>query len=237
MNKLLLILLITANLSTHANECGELLSNFTSPVCTDAKYIFWTGTAITIGFKILKDEKGVDEIQKRAAQKNHLKGLGEFGGDIGYGFLNIGYIVGQYFWGGNTGKHRAQHMFEATAYTLGTTMALKYSVDEARPGFPDQHDSFPSGHSSASFAFASVVTAQHGWKWGAAAHLAAVFIAFSRLNDDWHYMHDVTAGMTIGMSYGWGIFYNHIDYNKPYWFTILPSENLDGVNIGLSASF
>lgn len=166
-----------------------------------------------------------------------MKGLGEFGGDIGYGFLNASYIVGQYFFGGSKGAERASHMLEATFYTVGTTVALKSSIHETRPGYPDEHDSFPSGHASASFAFASVVTAQHGWYWGSLAHLGAIFISFSRLNDEWHYFHDVTAGMTIGMSYGWGVFFNNKDYGKPYWLSILPTTRLDGLALSFSSSF
>ncbi|MFG1493069.1 phosphatase PAP2 family protein [Halobacteriovorax sp. GFR7] len=234
---IILILILCSFQRSFANECGSFLSDLTAPICTDAKYIFWTGTGITLGLRLLKEYKGVDEIQKRAAQKNHLKELGKFGGDIGYGVLNGAYIIGQYFWGGKLGKERASHMLQATAYTVGTTVALKTAVDESRPGYPDEKDSFPSGHASASFAFASVVTAQHGWGWGSAAHLAAIFISFSRLNDSWHYLHDVTAGMTIGLSYGWGIYFNHVEYNKPYWLSILPTAKLDGLTLSFSQSF
>lgn len=49
-----------------ANECGHFLSGLTSPVCTDAKYIFWTGAGITLGLRLLKQYKGFDEIQELA---------------------------------------------------------------------------------------------------------------------------------------------------------------------------
>ncbi|WP_419172395.1 phosphatase PAP2 family protein [Halobacteriovorax sp.] len=234
---ILFFFLIYNPVSSRANECGWLLSDFTSPVCTDAKYIFWTGTTITAGLRLLKQIKGFDEIQRRAVAKNHLKGLGEFGGDIGYGYLNGTYILGNYLLGGARGAKKASHMLQATFYTVGTTVALKSMIHETRPGYPQEHDSFPSGHTSASFAFASVVLAQDGVVWGSLAHLAAIFISFSRINDEWHYLHDVTAGMTIGMSYAWGIYFNNMDYGKPYWFTVLPTENLDGLSIGYALSF
>lgn len=224
---LLFFLLFLSN-QVKANECGEWFSNFNAPVCTDAKYIFWTGTALTLGLRAVKGTF-VEEVQRGAVQKNHLKQWAEFGGDLGFGYLNGAYFLGQLVFGGQKGGERAEHMLETSFYTLGTTYGLKKSIHESRPGYPDDPDSFPSGHSSFAFAFASVVTAQHGWGWGGLAHLGASFIAFSRINDDWHYLHDVVAGMTIGMSYGWGIYYNHQEYNKPYWLAVQPMDNLKGL--------
>lgn len=231
---LLLILLSTSNLS--ANECGSWFSNFTSPVCTDAKYIFWTGTALAVGIRLAKKPYG-DEVQRQAVQKNHLRSWGEVGGTIGYGYLNAAYFLGQLTFGGNKGGARAEHMLEASFYTLGVTYGLKKSIHETRPGYPDDPDSFPSGHSSFAFAFASVVTAQHGWLWGGGAHLLASYIAFSRINDNWHYLHDVVAGMTIGMSYGWGIYFNHKKHGKPYWLSVSPTNDLSGLQLAYSLSF
>lgn len=234
--KLLFFLIFIFSSGLKANECGAFLSNFTAPVCTEAKSIFWTGAGITAALRILKENKG-DEIQDRANQKNHLKDFGEIGGTIGYGYLNLAYFLGQLAFGGSKGNERAEHMLEASFYTVGVTYGLKKSIHETRPGYHDDPDSFPSGHSSAAFAFASVVTAQHGWAWGTGAHIMATFIAFSRMNDDWHYLHDVTAGMTIGLSYAWGIYYNHQNHNKPYWFSLLPTSDLSGANLQISASF
>ena len=222
--------------SAHANECGEFLTNFTSPVCTDAKYIFWTGVGLTVGLRLIKDSF-VDEVQRRAIEKNHLQKWGEWGSTVGYGYLNGAYVLGQFAFGGKKGGERAEHMMEASFYTLGTTYGLKKSIHETRPGYLDDHDSFPSGHSSFAFAFASVVTAQHGWGWGGLAHLTASFIAFSRVNDNWHYLHDVVAGMTIGMSYGWGTYFNHKHFNKPYWLGLVPSDDLKGASLIGGISF
>ena len=219
-----------------ANDCGEFLDGFTSPVCTDAKYIFWSGAALTLAVKFFKPGFA-EEAADRAAQKNHLKTYGAVGGDIGYGYLNGLYMIGQYVLGGSKGAERAGHMMEASFLTLSTTMVLKKSIYEGRPGYPDDPDSFPSGHSSFSFVFASVVTAQHGMYWGGLAHAAATFIAFSRINDEWHYLHDVLAGMTIGMSYGWGVYYNKINHDKPYWFSLLPTANLQGVALNYGYRF
>lgn len=227
---------IFLNSIIHANECGKFFNNLTSPVCTNAKYIFWTGTIITAGLLITKGNV-VNEVQQQVVQKNHLQSWGEIGGDIGFGYLNGVYVLGQFIFGGKKGNIRAEHMMESSFYAFTTTQALKYGIHESRPGYPNEHDSFPSGHASFSFAFASVITAQHGWFWGSLAHLSAIFISFSRINDNWHYLHDVVFGMTLGLSYGWGVYLNHKDYQKPYWLGLMPTEDMKGAVLAYGYRF
>lgn len=52
------------------------------------------------------------------------------------------------------------------------------------------------------FSFASVIGASHDLPYGILANLYAAGVAVSRINDNRHYLHDVTAGATIGASYG-----------------------------------
>ncbi len=137
---------------------------------------------------------------------------------MGLGILNAIYSGGFYIYGKKNNNTEAiessEHMTKASLYSLGLTFALKEMINEKRPGYPDDNDSFPSGHSSGAFSFASVVASRHGWFWGGGAYTLASFIAFSRINDDYHYLHDVIFGITIGASYGWGTFYNYKSKSK-----------------------
>ncbi len=224
-----------------ANEWCSYLQGMTSPLCTNAKYILGTGALLTLGIRFGLSEDVRSDFQKRTLQKDHLKDWGKVGGDVGYGYLNASYVLYQFVFGGRQGNARALHMFEASTYTFGLTQALKKSIHESRPGFPEDPESFPSGHASFSFAFASVVTAQHGWLWGGAAHVLASFIAFSRINDNWHQLHDVVAGMTIGMSYGWGLYLSPETYRRASSQTsslmLLPTPNFDGMALGYVGRF
>ena len=77
------------------------------------------------------------------------------------------------------------------------TGALKYSIRERRPDGSNNH-SFPSGHTSLSFAAAASIDQRFGWKAGIPAHLVAGFVGLARVKADKHYWHDVAVGAAIG---------------------------------------
>ena len=62
--------------------------------------------------------------------------------------------------------------------------------------------SFPSGHTNASFVFATVIFCINK-KWGVGAFVLAALIAFSRLYLYVHYPTDVLAGIVCGIFAGW----------------------------------
>ena len=115
---------------------------------------------------------------------------------------NAAYALGMWAYG-NT--ENASRMTRATLHAVAVTTVLKHVVREPRPSNGAQKVSFPSGHSTSAFAFASTVATSHEWYWGAPAYLLAGLVGYSRMNDNQHYIHDVIAGATIGMAYGYGI--------------------------------
>jgi membrane-associated phospholipid phosphatase len=92
--------------------------------------------------------------------------------------------------------------FEKSALLTGSvTMVLKVVIDERRPD--GGHQSFPSGHSSISFASAEFIRRRYGWKFGLPVYAAAAFVAYSRVESKRHYVHDVVAGAAIGIGSSW----------------------------------
>ncbi|NOT25453.1 MAG: phosphatase PAP2 family protein [Acidobacteria bacterium] len=61
--------------------------------------------------------------------------------------------------------------------------------------------SFPSGHTSATFATATVLQRRWGWRAGVPAFTMATYVAASRLQN-LHYLSDVVFGATIGIASG-----------------------------------
>jgi membrane-associated phospholipid phosphatase len=92
----------------------------------------------------------------------------------------------------------AVQLAESAALTAGTTFILKYTVREERPNKEDRH-SFPSLHSSASFASAEFIRKRYGWEYGIPAYAVASFVAYSRVEAKQHHSGDVVAGAAIGI--------------------------------------
>jgi membrane-associated phospholipid phosphatase len=92
------------------------------------------------------------------------------------------------------------------AFSLGATAlvttALKETISEERPDHSNDK-SFPSGHTSISFAAAATLYKRDGWQVGIPAHLVAAFVGVARVKADKHFAHDVIAGAAIGEASGW----------------------------------
>ena len=130
---------------------------------------------------------------------------GDWMGQLIPNALYIGAMGVKGYNGDPEGYRRALGMFKASSYSIGVTTALKYTVREPRPIDSSWKNSFPSGHTTSAFAFSGYVMAEHEYWLGVPALLLSTFIGYSRINDNMHWLHDVTAGATIGWVYGWGI--------------------------------
>lgn len=81
--------------------------------------------------------------------------------------------------------------------TAAATIILKLAVCEERPNFSNHH-SFPSGHSSISFATAGFLQRRYGWKLGVPAYALATYVAWGRVFSRNHHWWDCVAGAAIG---------------------------------------
>lgn len=99
------------------------------------------------------------------------------------------------------GKGFKQAAFSLGA-TQGVTSVLKGVIHDDRPDHSDDN-SFPSGHTSISFASAATLEKRYGWKLGLPAHAVAIFVGVGRVEARKHHVHDVLVGAAIGESAGW----------------------------------
>lgn len=81
--------------------------------------------------------------------------------------------------------------------TAGLTYALKYAIRKERPDHSDNH-SFPSMHTSTSFAAAAFIQRRYGWKWGIPSYIVSTYVGWSRVYGKKHDWWDVAAGAAIG---------------------------------------
>ncbi|MCM1291555.1 MAG: phosphatase PAP2 family protein [Prevotella sp.] len=114
--------------------------------------------------------------------------------------------------------------------TTGATLLLKFTVNERRPDFSNHH-SFPSAHTSASFATASFLQHRYGWKFGIPAYTLATYVAWGRCFSKRHHWWDVVAGAAIGTG---SAFIFTTPFAKKHNLAIMPFT--DGQNIALATS-
>jgi membrane-associated phospholipid phosphatase len=92
-------------------------------------------------------------------------------------------------------------LLRAHAITAALTYGLQFAVRRERPDTSDVY-SFPSGHSSMTFATATVLERRFGWRAGIPMYLIASYVATSRLHENRHHLSDVVAGATLGIIVG-----------------------------------
>ena len=91
-------------------------------------------------------------------------------------------------------------MIRAQLLTQVLTGSIKAAVRRSRPDGTEF--SFPSGHSSTSFATATVLQQHFGWKVGAPAYAVATYVAVSRIQEKRHFLSDVAFGASLGIMAG-----------------------------------
>lgn len=99
-------------------------------------------------------------------------------------------------------------LVRAQLLTQGVTQAMKYGVRRTRQDGSNTA-SFPSGHSSGTFASATVLHRHYGWKAGVPAYAVATWVAASRLNENKHFLSDVTFGAVVGILGGRTVTFDH----------------------------
>ncbi len=81
------------------------------------------------------------------------------------------------------------------------TGGVKVITNRERPD-RTSHTAFPSGHTSNSFMWATVVSQHYGWQAGVPAYALASYVGASRLKSRKHYLTDVLAGAVLGYIVG-----------------------------------
>jgi membrane-associated phospholipid phosphatase len=116
------------------------------------------------------------------------------------------------------------------AATLVTT-GLKETISKERPDGSDNR-SFPSGHTSSSFAAAATLHNRYGWKVGLPAHALAAFVGASRIEAEKHDVVDVLAGAALGSLSGFLITRKRDD-----GVVIIPWADGDGAGVLIAGRF
>ncbi len=113
----------------------------------------------------------------------------------------VGLAIGTYAVGRIFDMPKASHLgmdlLRAQAVSEILVQPIKFATHRLRPD-GSNYQSFPSGHSAATFAAATIIERHLGWKKSVLAYGIASYVAASRLHDNVHYLSDVVFGAALG---------------------------------------
>ncbi|GAC1400407.1 MAG: hypothetical protein NVSMB68_15370 [Thermoanaerobaculia bacterium] len=160
-------------------------------------------------------------------QRNRTSATDRFARDVtpfgGHRALDLSLlmIAGGALSGQTSTRDAGRDALEAELWAAGVvTPALKHVFGRARPNQNEgahsfhplsaHHQSFPSGHATNAFAFATAVAGHYdNWLVPAIVYSIASGVAVSRVNDRAHFASDVLAGALIGRAVAKGVIARH----------------------------
>jgi hypothetical protein len=169
--------------------------------------LFTMGAGLT-GLAIMLDENEFDDPDDQISHLHETgeeSSLGRLGERMGNHIILPSVIASLAI----TGQIANNRRFKYFSYSLAQgyivnnllTISLKEVVSRTRPN--QRNDlSFPSGHTSNAFTWATIFSHYYGRKAAIPAYGVATFIAWSRINVDAHYLSDVVFGAALGYIIG-----------------------------------
>jgi PAP2 superfamily protein len=199
---------------------------------------FALGVAAT-GLGTLADDPAKNYFGARSRAQDFGKMGQSFGGGRVMGSLAVGlFVAGR---ASNDTRFRAAtyDLTQAMLVTGAYTSALKLAVHRGRPDGSNKL-SFPSGHTSNAFAFATVADHYYGRRVGIAAYALAGAIGISRMEQNKHHASDVAAGAALGWIVGRTVVRKDGEpLAKKRELSLVPmtAPSGTGVGMGLSVTF
>jgi membrane-associated phospholipid phosphatase len=163
------------------------------------------------------------------------------GAKVGGGWMIGGAVAGLLA----TSQFKGDERFRAMSYSAAQgfllnglfTMSIKLAVGRERPDKSNSR-SFPSGHASHSFAFATVMSHYYP-RAKIPAYLTAGFVAASRLDKDVHFLSDVVAGAALGYIVGRTVVRQtdqKVRERKVLWVPVIAAD-CEGASVGVLVNF
>ena len=157
--------------------------------------------------------------------------IGDVGGNPGVHFALAGAMYFHSQFVGNTKEYEvSKTLFNALSINGLLTLGLKFSVHTDSPN--DDPWGWPSGHTSSSFCFATVMHHAYGPWVGVPLFAFATFVGYERCEARNHDFSDVVSGALIGIAIGHAVAKNH--EMKIFGMDIVPyTDSRGGVGVAL----
>jgi membrane-associated phospholipid phosphatase len=198
------IVLLAAASSASAQSVASLFTSLPS----DFAHLFTPTNAIIAGvggagsaaIHSKDDEIAAHVYQASGGRRDFFRA----GATIGDGIEQSGFALGTYVVGrlarqpGVTSL--GADLVDAQIVNGVMTQGIKGATHRTRPSGGKR--SFPSGHTSATFATAAVIQQHYGWKIGVPLYAVGAYVSLNRLVDNEHWASDVIFGTAIGIVSG-----------------------------------
>ncbi len=147
----------------------------------------------------------------RSSNSDQIAAVFRTGGEPAFAVgVSGGIVLAGVVTGHDALRRSGERVLASVAAAGLTTGAIKVSVGRVRPRDTDDpyifkpfsgHDAFPSGHATLAFALAASLSEEihNGWA-SAAMYTFAAGTAWSRINDQLHWLSDVLMGSAIGIT-------------------------------------
>ena len=188
------------------------LKEMPAELWTDTKAVYTSPTnlavlGVTYGGSLAIQQTGPDDTVEDSFKGGHRTFKDDWrdgfaaAGNPGTHFALAGlwYLVGQQSQDEKT-YQVGKTLFSALIINDLSTLAGKAATWEDGPD--GEWGSFPSGHTSSSFAFASVMHEAYGHWVGAPLYALSALVAYERLDSNEHYLSDVVMGGVMGLVIG-----------------------------------
>jgi membrane-associated phospholipid phosphatase len=224
-----LVLCLLCATPAGAQSFGSLFTTLPA----DFAHLFTPSNAIILGAggagSAAIHPKDADIAARIHAETGGRETFFEAGAPLGDATVQSAIALGTYIAG------RARH--SARVGTLGAdlvdaqivngvlTQGLKAAVNRRRPS--GSKHSFPSGHTSATFATAAVIQEHYGWKAAVPFYALGGYVSVSRMVDNQHFASDVIFGAALGIVSGRAASFGH----APHRVAVSPSVQPGGIAI------
>ena len=202
---------------------------------------FGEGTAAVVAL-YATDKQTSDRVaqQRSSSTDQFAKTLTPFGGHRALEISALMILTGAGIHD-DTLRDAGRDSLQSEFFAAGiVTPLLKSAFGRARPiqnegshsfhPFDKNFDSFPSGHATNAFAFATAVAGHYdGWIVPTIVYTVASGVAVSRVNDHVHFPSDVVAGALIGHAVAKGILARHMGKHVAWQATPLIDRKTMGM--------
>ena len=203
------------------NLLPNLGRDLTSLLTENTAIVMGVGTAGTIASH--NDDAKIHDWVLKQPDVPGLAHVGNFAGDaFVQGLVGVGAWAAGKEWQDARLENTGSDLIRAQILNAVLTVPIKFVVNRERPD--GGHQSFPSGHTSATFATAAVIQRDYGVAASLPFYALGGLVSWSRIRSNHHWLSDDVFGAAIGITAGLAVTKGHKNGN----WSVVPVKTKGG---------